>query len=251
MPSYEPTRKGNPNQLPIRQHVFPRKSIERFTTPDGIVSFQDLKRDIIRPAAPNDTAFCAMRAWTRREETGFMQDIEAPFQALVDSLLASDEPQIPESSFKDCSRFYALWEARALMRELPSQEEQLNGVAGDALTKEQEENLESNGYGFVREGGRFPTRQLNGLQLMVRTDWLMSTEIGTATWGIIKVHGGELLVPDTPVRAVIPITPTMMLAADTDASVIDIHLPDLIEVNKAFRASSKAYLFARSLSACP
>ena len=51
---------------------------------------------------------------------------------------------------------------------LPGRKIQLHGGVGTSSPEEQEENLETNGYLFAREGGAMPARQLNGLQIMLR-----------------------------------------------------------------------------------
>jgi hypothetical protein len=73
---------------------------------------------------------------------------------------------------------------RSRYRELEAQEVQLNGNVGSALTKEQEENLEKNGYVFARTSGKMPARQLNGLALQLRIDSYAHDLVAAVTrWG--------------------------------------------------------------------
>src|SRR5580700_8963929 len=69
----ERTRSRNPNSLTINQHVFPSKSIERFTNQSGNVSVHDLLRAKVFSAKPQNAIFCARRAWDERTETGYMK----------------------------------------------------------------------------------------------------------------------------------------------------------------------------------
>jgi hypothetical protein len=43
-PPFEPPQKRNPRRLPINQHVFPKRSIERFADADGRVALFDKRR---------------------------------------------------------------------------------------------------------------------------------------------------------------------------------------------------------------
>jgi hypothetical protein len=73
---------------------------------------------------------------------------------------------------------YALWHTRSRQREIESQEIQLNVAPGNDYTKEQEENLEKNGYMFVRKGGGMSdlfTAALYGLPAI-------DLSIGVACW---------------------------------------------------------------------
>jgi hypothetical protein len=74
-PKPEKTLPKNPNQLTVKQHVFPSRSIERFRNPNGRVSVYDILRRQIRLRAPNDILFCARRAWDQRAEAGYMKQI--------------------------------------------------------------------------------------------------------------------------------------------------------------------------------
>jgi hypothetical protein len=77
-------RTRNPNSLTVDQHVFPSKSIERFTDQRGRVSVHELHRaQVIRAKKPDNAIFCARRAWDQRAEAGYMKRIEDDFQKIV------------------------------------------------------------------------------------------------------------------------------------------------------------------------
>jgi hypothetical protein len=74
--AYEKTQNGNPHQLPVKQHVFPARSIARFANSAGMVQLHNLTTQRTRAARPGDAMFCAMRAWDLRAERGYMKQIE-------------------------------------------------------------------------------------------------------------------------------------------------------------------------------
>lgn len=246
----EKTRPGNPNSLTINQHVFPSKSIERFTNQGGRVSVLDLHRRKVIRAKPNNAVFCARRAWDQRAETGYMKRIEDEFQRIVGPLVEGNAETLATEHKAAIDRMYALWYMRSRYRELELQEIELVGIAGDDLTKAQEENLEKNGYLFARKGGRMPARQLNGLQIQQRLDrYAVDLAAGVTRWGVISAQSGEFIVPDVPVYGIIPLTPRLALVQSApDGMIIE---RNVAEINRAMSAASKDYVFARDFSSCP
>ena len=129
-----------------------------------------------------------------------------------------------------------------------SQEIQLNSISGQALTKEQEENLEKNGYMFAREGGKWPARQFNGLQIQMFIDHYTS-RLTAARWGVLAAQSGEFIVPDVPSNTIIPLSPHIALVGSIPDAVISEQ--NLAEINRAVVRSSRDYFFARDLSKAP
>jgi hypothetical protein len=247
----ERTRPRNPNSLTVDQHVFPSKSIERFTDQRGRVSVHELHRaQVIRAKKPDNAIFCARRAWDQRAEAGYMKRIEDDFQKIVGPIVEGKTQTLAPELKAPVDRMYALWYMRSRYRELESQEIQLNGIAGDDLTKEQEENLEKNGYLFTRKSGRIPARQLNGLELQLRIDSYARELAGSLTrWGVISTQSGEFIVPDVPSHCIIPLTPRLALIGPApDGMIVE---RNVAEINRAMRATSRDYVFARDFSSCP
>jgi hypothetical protein len=150
MVKHEKPQKKNRRLLTVRQHVFPAKSIARFADVGGQVSLQDLVRGKERPAKPDDAIFCARRAWDQRAER-YMKKIEDEFQILAAKVIEGVLTEIGEAENGVFNRFYALWYFRARRRTLPEQEIGLDGVTGGGgLNRDQEENLEIQGYTFVQ-----------------------------------------------------------------------------------------------------
>lgn len=247
----EKTRPGNPNRLTLNQHVFPTRSIERFAGADGHVDVRrlDARDKVIRPR-PDNVIFGANRAWDQRAESGYMKRIEDRFQQVADGIIAGKTTTVWAAERPAIDWMYALWYWRARFRELESQETQLNGVEGPDLSLEQEENLESNGYMFVRKYGAMPTRQLNGAVVEMRTGFYVDELAkSVARWGIIRAQSGEFIVPDVPWHGVIPLTPQLALAWNAPDGIITEQ--NLAQVNAAMRSVSEIYYFARDVACCP
>ena len=245
----EKTRKKNPKRLTVYQHLYPQRSIARFVGDDERVAVHDVARCEVRRAKPRDSIFCARRAWDQRAEAGYMKDIEDRFQALADALIGG---QSTISSVEDkhaVERFFALWYMRSRYRELEDQEIKLNGISGDNLTKEQEENLEANGYLFARTGGVVPARQLNGLWLQSQIDGYTRDLSSVERWGLIQPQSGEFIITDTPLHMIIPLTPKVALVGNAPDGMI--LAENLAQLNRLAVAGSQRYFLARDLSDCP
>lgn len=124
-------QKGNPHQLTVNQHCFPRRSIERFRDGDGLVNVwlrPEFKR--IR-VAPEDQLFCARWVWDQRAETGFMADVERRFQALADAIERGRlVRRFSANENRGVTEMFLLWWIRSRWRYTPLPDERLEGVTG-------------------------------------------------------------------------------------------------------------------------
>jgi hypothetical protein len=246
----EKTRPQNPNRLTVKQHVFPLKSIERFTGQGKRVAVYDIHRNEVFRARSENSVFLAYRAWDQRAESGYMKRIEDEFQNVVVPIIDGKVQAVAPEARAFIDRMYALWYTRSRQREIEAAEIQLNVSPGNDYTKEQEENLEKNGYLFVRKSGGMPGRQVNGVELEMRANHLahaLSTSV--TRWGVISTQSGEFIVPDVPWHGVIPLTPRLALVQSAPDGMITER--NLAEINLAMRSLSQGYFFARDLSICP
>jgi hypothetical protein len=246
----EKTRPRNPNNLTVNQHVFPSKSIERFTDQSGRVSVHEMDRAKIIRAKPDNVIFCARRAWDQRAESGYMKRIEDDFQKIVGPIVDGKAETLASDFKAAIDRMYALWYMRSRHTDLETQEIQLNGIGGSDLTKEQEENLEKDHYLFARKSGSIPARQLNGIELQYRiADYGQWLAANVTRWGVISTQAGEFIVPDVPSHGIIPLAPRLALVnAASDGMIVE---RNVAEINQAMRATSQQYFFARDFSNCP
>ncbi len=179
-----------------------------------------------------------------------MKRIEDEFQTVVAPLVEGEVGAISSEQKAAVDRMYALGYMRARHRDLEAQEIQLNGITGSDLTKEQEENLEKNGYAFARKGGKWPARQLNGLELQMRTNhYADQLAVRIPRWGVISTQSGEFIVPDVPIHTIIPLSPHIALVGCVPDGVITEQ--NLSEINRVVCAASQEYFFARDFSKCP
>jgi hypothetical protein len=214
----------------------------------GRVSVYLLAREEARPIKPKNPLFCASRAWDQRAESGYMKNIEDQFQRIIAPIIQGKASTILLEQKPAVDRMYALWCARASYRDLDEQETELNGISGQALTKEQEENLEKNGYMFAREGGKWPARQFNGLRIQMFIDQY-SPRVSPVRWGIITARSGEFIVPDIPSNMILPLSPSLALAGSAPDAAID--EKNLAEINRALSGGCLEYFFASDLSNAP
>jgi hypothetical protein len=245
----EKTRSKNPNRLAKEQHVFPLKTMAQFAQ-KGRVSVRIKEPDKVLSLKVSHSIFCAHRAWDERAEKGWMKAIEDQFQKTVGPIVGRKLSSVPSNEKPIIDRMYALWYMRSRFRRLPKQEIRLNGTSGDDLNKEQEENLEKNGYMYVRKGGLVPARHLNGLHLQMRVgDFVEKLAAEVTRWGVISTQSGNFVVPDVPQHNVIPLSPDLALVGSAPDGVIVEQ--NLAEINRAQSSVSENYFFARDFSKCP
>jgi hypothetical protein len=186
--------------------------------------------------------FCAKRAWDQRVETGYMKHIEDAFQALASKIIEGTASTISSTENVIINEFYALWYTRARYRNPDTQEIQLNKVTGENLTKDQEEFLEKKGILFIREGGRIPARQMNGIQIQRWIDAYTSESLSSVKWGIIRAQEGQFIVPDVSSHTIIPLNPTLCLADSPGGTILK---QNVAEINRSLVAASQEYFFAK------
>lgn len=247
--TFEPTRPGNPNQLAIQQHVFPRSAIERFADSSGKVQVQSLRALRPRVRVPTSHIFCGQRVWDQATETYKTRREETAYRLLADAIVAGDVRSLDTKQDETVSWFMALWNARHLARMGPTGDVTMRGVSADPLlTREQEENLESNGMIFAR-GNVMPSRFLTGVHLRHRMDHEFSLLHGKH-WGIVRSIDSEFVVPDNALRhRWVPISPNVGLALGLNDLTFD-----TVEVGFANHAAvtrAHEYFFARDLEKCP
>jgi hypothetical protein len=249
--AYEKTQKGNPHRLPVKQHVFPVRSIARFANSGGVVQLHNLATLQTRAARPGDAIFCAMRAWDLRAERGFMKQIEDEFQELAERIIAGTVTRIVAADKGKVDRFFALWKWRAHFRDADPQEVQFKGVTGARWTQDQEEEFEKAGVLVLREGGRAPAHRVHGSQLQVAIDRECSMLTGIR-WGIIQAVGGQFLVPDAPTTAHVPLHPTLSLCGGEQEWIAGsgILRRNVVDLNRHLLKGCKAYYFSNDPAEC-
>jgi hypothetical protein len=239
---FEKTQPGNPHQLTIKQHVIPVRTIERFAAPDGMVEVNIANQ--IERLRPYAGIFWTRRAGNQRAERGYMKQIEDKFQTIVNLIVSGELTEIPEASTHDVNQFYSLWFHRSRIQPANEIETQFNGLTGNTLTKDEQEALEARGIMFVREGGKVATRDVIGMQIQARI-MMDNRAYAERRWGVIHAPEGEFIKSDVPAHELMPITPTVMLAANHPSGLIT--RSNLTSVNIEFLAYTRRYFFGRDL----
>jgi hypothetical protein len=146
------------------------------------------------------------------------------------------------------SSFYALWMARAQIRDQPGKDAVARGMlSARRRSKDEEERIEKAGFAFFR-GATMPAHVVNGARAAMLVGRYLRQENRSATWGVVRASGGEFVVPDWPlVHAFIPIDPTLALVNHAINQTLDRDAVRL--VNKQLRSASRRYFFARDLAA--
>jgi len=244
---HERTQRGNPHMLTINQHVFPRASISRFADKDGLVTtyLHDKRKTVRLP--PQDVLFCARRVWNQASEHGFMRNVEFAFQKLAQHILKGTSGQsLAQTDYRIVSQFYALCRLRAEAKEAPPPDAQMKGVLpGRALTKNEEEMLEKNGYIFAR-GSTMPSRHMTSIRIKVLLNRLCAQE---TTWAVVYSREVEFIVPDSFCEVgIVPLTPNLCLVANQVGG--EISSCNAIEINTIAIEKSSKYYFARNFAKC-
>ena len=252
--TFEKPQKDNPHQLTVDQHVFPRRSIERFIDEaDKVCVYLKSKKASFR-VAPKDEIFCAKRTWNQRAESGWMRDIENKFQEVAELVISSSIQEIGPEETKKIKDFWILWHLRAEYKNNPLPDVRLNGIAGDpAINKDQQELLEKLHVGCIRCDGTIPGRDIAGDQMQLRL-FAARKQSGEEEWGIIRAHEGEFIAPDIFLKnsktvPIIPLTPTCCLMSLNQNSTVTLEVVQ--RINRLAIEYSQEFYFARDFSKCP
>ena len=249
---HEVTQPGNPHQLTINQHCFPKKSVERFCNKNGVVEVFLIGENKVVSLKPDHSLFCARRVWDQRAESLFMQDIENEYQALVSKLEVEDwsRPLGVEEN-RIIADMYSLWHVRCCWKDKYPDDQELVGVlpARPAYSPDDREVLEKNNMvTSIDRGARayMPGRHIAGF-LVQNGYGLVRDAVRGYSWGIVESECGEFIVPDnSSIGLFLPVTPTKFFFVGQDDRRV-VNKPELRHMNTMFRLGSEHYYFGRKL----
>lgn len=246
---FEEFQKGNPHRLTKQQHIFPAASIRRFQGNDGCVQVFRGSVGSCFSARPSNSVFVAQRLWDEKAENGVGKRIEDKYQALADGVLTGSLKSIGPLEKPIVEEFYSLWRTRHGFRVRGLPDLQINHVTGVALTKDEEEILETKHTMYVRQNGIMPGRLIAGVHILGYYDRFRET-VKSLQWGIVRAVEGEFIVPDCFHDVlIIPLAPKMLIMGGMENSLLK--YDDVAEINRCAIESSSEYYFARSLGSCP
>ncbi len=241
---YEPTNKGNPQQLTVEQHFHTAHAISKFYNEAGKVQVKLISNQEVVERHKRAKIFCTKRTWDERAEKGYMATVEKEFHNQID-VVKNYSSRCHES----ISRYFLLWRLRFAYHTSQNQDIVLNGITGSGLTKEQEEILESKGCMFTRENGVVPSRFSTSLQIQIKLDRAWEAYSGLK-WGLLEARDGEFLVADGyHDLTFMPIAPNLAFAAGVGDQKIS--KEKLSELNNCSLSKATEYVFGRNISACP
>lgn len=241
--SYEPTSRGNPQQLTVNQHFHSAHSIAKFCQNDKVQVYLH-KEKKIESRKKDAKIFCAKRAWDERAEKLVMIHFEDRFHRTIDTAVP-----FSERDHKAITSYAVLWSLRFQYAQSKSAVDPLIGITGSSLSHAQEEVLEKNFVSFVRADSFVPSRFENGFQIQRGIDMAMA-EMGHIKWGLMIAKDSELLVSDNYVGLLyLPIAPRLAFLAGSSDGVLE--KKQVVELNQTSIAYSRHFYFARDLKQCP
>ena len=237
------TQKENPHNLTIKQHIFPKRSIERFCNKTGVVNVYLFKKEGFIESKPgNEGIFCAKRVWGHCDEHGYMKNIEDKFQCLVNKIL-KDNLSFTDNEQKIITDFFILLHLRSKYNEKPMEDVKLNGIKGDNLSADMQEQCEKSGASFIQSDATVPAHLSNGLEIQIAMD-RYRLNMKNKKWGIVQALEEEFIVPDYFEYMIIPIAPKISLVADVETG--NIKKANLKNINTQLFANCRKYYFLRS-----
>jgi len=209
----ERPQKGNPHRLARDQHVIPMATLLRFAGSDGLVEVH-LRDGRIQRIATDNQLFSVDRLWDQRAEAGYMKSVEDDFQALVDALESGRIGALSPTEHRIIMRFLSLWRWRKHFIDSPAENQPVNGIKPDRLSKDALEILESKWTMFLADDSTLPARMITGMRIQTLID-RDEAHFGEKRWGVLRASSPNLIIPDRPGALMsIPASPRLLLAAD-------------------------------------
>ncbi|MFT5703951.1 MAG: hypothetical protein ACI9TO_001331 [Rickettsiales bacterium] len=248
--------KGNPNQITVRQHIIPQKSIKRFYNANSCVKVRLVKQQKTISVNSSNKIFCAMGCWDHNTEN-YMTSIENNFQILCDKIIKSGiEFKIQEQENSIITEYFALWHSRYYCNKNPESNWRLKGLPtvdkGNDFTQYEKENLEKLGAIMLDadiDGVYIPSHIANG---QIIRNSIINFQIlqKNARWGIlIAEEEKEFIMPDFSAKLMaIPITPKICLFSyEENQYIAD---AEVKKINSYAITFSQNYFFARDFMCC-
>ena len=242
--TFEKVSKGNPEQLVMDQHFHTAHSIAKFYNNQNKVQVKILSSSEVVLRDKRAKIFCAKRNWDERAERGYMTTIEHAFHDEIDSIQT-----FAKRNHKAISEYFLLWKFRHEYHLNRIDDEKLNGITSSELTKEQQERLEKNTIGYIKEDGYVPARQMTGLHIQMSIMQLMH-EFENVQWGLLQATKGHFLSADSYQNLrLIPISPKFAFVADWQDQFVS--YKEVAQINKQSVESAVEFYFGKDLTKCP
>lgn len=178
-----------------------------------------------------------------------MKSAEDNFLKILKSIDSQKIKTFTHEQNNQISEMFCIWNLRHHYKHNIIPDQELVGISGDVLSKDQQEKAEKVHMAFVRENGLVPGRMFAGDAIQLRTLSMKQEIFNHGSWGIVTSIEGEFIVPDNFNKAIFPISPRVCLVFACDTMTIDSQ--DVAQINRWAVESSTDYYFAKDLSACP
>lgn len=235
---------GNPHQLTIREHCFPKASICRFMDERGRVAVERLDKLERKLVSPKNKLFCAIRGWDHHTESRFMKSIEDRFQVVANKVAREQAFNVSQTEMDTVSAMYVLWNLREEYRDHPLPDSHLVGVLGTSqpVTEDDCEYLERHGVMTIRPDLSISGPQMTGISLKLRYDDYLEAFKGSK-WVSRISDGPDFIVPDRSFnRPILPITPRLCLFHENLRHERGMGVDEL---NRLARTGAFRYVFSR------
>lgn len=244
-------QKGNPHQLTVRQHIFPRSCIKRFYNQKNQVCLYDCIKKKTDSVTAGKQIFCAERVWDQKAESILMKEIEDRYELLANSIVNGTATTIEKEKQEIVTDMFLLWNLRAHYCENPIDNQVIKGAIDVVChyTQDELEQHEKVGIVAIRPDKTVPGNSIVGTRIPLD----LSRErdrMSDAKWGILRATDAEFLVPDNFSNGrILPLSPNICLFSQSKNETID--KEEVLQINELAIQSSKKYLFARDFSKCP
>ncbi|MHB8369355.1 MAG: hypothetical protein ACYDBP_06625 [Leptospirales bacterium] len=247
----EKTQNGNPHMLTRNQHVFPARSIKRFTGNDDRVSVlfkEGQQQGMLKRLGPKNKIFCADRVWDQRAEN-LGKQVEDRFQDLADRIVSGKTESIGPNDKIIVDEFFSLWEARSFFKNIPPQNQPVYGCTGEILSKDQQEILESRHCAYIGSDNTLSGRIMAGFGITKRSDRTFM-QLKSLEWTIVESKEVGFIVPDFPSFSYVPVSDSICLIGlgQKVGTKLEIDKKVAEELNKSLLVNAKTFVFARNIT---
>lgn len=207
---FEPTLPGNPEQLAVNQHIFPRAAIARFAVAGEVTVHRKGTKKFLRKG-PSASIFVTKRKWDHETER-WLSEIDTDYAEVVKQYAATkDEGLLSPRDNEILVSFFASWVARWNFAQKANTDVVLKGVAPERHPKVVEEHAERIGVVVARSvGGQcaVPSRFIYGDQLLMLTH-SVERQLSSMQWYCCRLDtSASLFVPDYSERCYVPFSPS-------------------------------------------
>lgn len=238
---FDKPQPGNPHQLTIKEHCFPRASIQRFADSSGRVAVHRLRQGDVILVPPDNEIFCALRSWDHHTESRFMGRIEMQYQIVANRVTATPNESLSQSEMDTISAMFVLWNLREDFRSRSSLPVSIKGVTGLSrpVTQDAHEKLEKHGVLSLRPDLSISGPQMTGMRIKLCFDELTEALTGSS-WHVVTSDGSDFVVPDRSFsHGILPVSPGLCFVHET------VTLTSADALNQLMRNGASNYSFSR------